>query len=274
LLDGTPDAQPPGAGIADEVRDIGAVRALGDADPAIGALLDHATGLVQHNAFEAGRGPFPDIAGEIGEAVLVDAERAEGPGRAVVVAAGLALIAGDPAFRRIVVVDGEAVVAEFAAGSERPFGVGRQPAMLAGLAGQPGRVGLRIVPGNLHRQPVDRNGNAVLQRAAGAGIDASLIVGGADLMLHDRKRLRNAQRDQRRLGRLAGAGEIAGHAIGHGARMQLDHRRFDDRGAALNVAIGYQGNRQGKSQGDRGQRAGETGGAGKRKLELEGNQHG
>src|SRR6187402_3726854 len=87
-----------GAGVADEVGDIGAVRTFGDAHAAIHRRTAGLAGLVDPRAHEAGRGPFPDIAGEIFDAVLVRAELAERIGRRVgQVALGFALVAADPA---------------------------------------------------------------------------------------------------------------------------------------------------------------------------------
>jgi hypothetical protein len=42
--------------------------------PAILSTKDGRSRIIQQTAFETGRSPFPDIAGEIGNAVLVDAE--------------------------------------------------------------------------------------------------------------------------------------------------------------------------------------------------------
>ena len=68
---------------------------------------------------------------------------AEGMGFVVIgVAVGFALVAADPAFRRVVGIDGQGVIAEFAAGSECAFRVAWQTIMTAGLARQPRRVGL------------------------------------------------------------------------------------------------------------------------------------
>src|SRR4029078_4485411 len=125
-----------------------------------------------------------------GETVLVDAKTAEGARRtAAGFAFGFALIASDPALRRIVFVAGQTVVFEAAAGRERPFFVARQAVALAGLAGQPARIVDCVRIAHLHRRPVGCDSHAALERAAGAVIDAGLIVGGADLMPHDGKRL-------------------------------------------------------------------------------------
>jgi hypothetical protein len=50
------------------------------------------------------------------------------------VTACFALVAADPSFRRVFVVDGKRVIAESAAGGKGPFLVARQPVMSAGLA--------------------------------------------------------------------------------------------------------------------------------------------
>src|SRR4029453_7712668 len=86
-----------GAGVADEIGDIGAVPAFDDADAAIGLARHRLTGLVEPVAGEAGRCPFPDIAGEVGDAVFIDAEAAEGAHvLSALLALGLALVARDP----------------------------------------------------------------------------------------------------------------------------------------------------------------------------------
>jgi hypothetical protein len=95
---------------------------------------------------------------------------------------------------RIRIVNWHAVVLKFAARRERPFLVGWQPVLFAGLARQPACIGIRVVPADLDRGTVGRNDDAALDRAAGAFIDTALIVGGADLMLHDRQRLGEAHR--------------------------------------------------------------------------------
>jgi hypothetical protein len=104
-----------GAGIADEIRDIGPVPAFGDADAAIRAVRNDLAGIVLHAAHKARAGPFPDVAADVEQAVLVGTEAAEGLRPAVGgTAFGLALIAGDPALRWIVVVDRQAIIAELA----------------------------------------------------------------------------------------------------------------------------------------------------------------
>src|SRR5262245_39249364 len=90
------DGTAAGPGVADEIGDIGAVLAFDDADAAIGLARHHLTGLVEAVAGEAGRRPFPDIAGEIGDAILVDAEASEGARLVVDDLFGFALIACDP----------------------------------------------------------------------------------------------------------------------------------------------------------------------------------
>jgi hypothetical protein len=65
-----------GAGIADEVGDIGAVLTLDDANAAIRCARYGLSGIVKPVAREAGRGPFPDVTGDVDEALLVDAEAA------------------------------------------------------------------------------------------------------------------------------------------------------------------------------------------------------
>src|SRR5215471_18915976 len=61
-----------GTRIANEVGDIGAMGALGDANAAIGMPLHGAALLVEGATLEAGRSPFPDIAREVQKSVLVD----------------------------------------------------------------------------------------------------------------------------------------------------------------------------------------------------------
>ena len=72
-----------GAGIADEIRDIGPVPAFGDTDAAIRAVRNDLAGIVLNTAHKARAGPFPDVAADVEQAVLVGAEAAEGvrPGR-------------------------------------------------------------------------------------------------------------------------------------------------------------------------------------------------
>jgi hypothetical protein len=93
-----------------------------------------------------------------------------------------------------------------------------------------------------------------------------LIVGGADLMLHDRKRLCEAHRQHWGFDLPAGAGEIAGHAVGHGAGMQLHYR--------LPIAQIFVGRRGIGEQRRHRQRTGKAGGADHGQLEFEGDQHG
>jgi len=65
------------ARVSDEIGHIGPVRALHDADAAIGIGDLRRPCLLQHHAKEAGVGPFPDIAADVVEAVLVATERAD-----------------------------------------------------------------------------------------------------------------------------------------------------------------------------------------------------
>ncbi len=69
------------------------------------------------------------------------------------------------------------------------------------------------MPADLYRGTVGGNDDATVERATGGFIDATLVVGGADLVLHDRKRFGEAHRQQGGFRLLAGAGEVAGHSI-------------------------------------------------------------
>src|SRR6516225_6895293 len=124
-----------GSGVADEIGNVSAMGTLGDAHATIYGLAARIAGLVDPVAHEAGRGPFPDIAGQIGDAVLVDAELVERIGGGVgEIAVGFALVAADPASCRIVRIDGQSVVPESASRGERPFLVARQAVVHAGSA--------------------------------------------------------------------------------------------------------------------------------------------
>ncbi len=79
------------------------------------------------------------------------------------------------------------------------------------------------MPADLHGWPIGGDHHAAIERAAGAIIDASLIVGAADLVLHDRERPLEPRRHQWRFGDPAHFGEVAGDAIGNGGLVKLDH---------------------------------------------------
>ena len=64
------------AGIPDEVGHVGPVRALHDANAAIGVGDLRGPVRSQRHAEEAGIGPFPDVTTDVVEAVLVTPERA------------------------------------------------------------------------------------------------------------------------------------------------------------------------------------------------------
>src|SRR3954462_2478072 len=116
-----------GAGVADEIRDIGAVGTFGDAHAAVHGRFAGIAGRVGARAHEAGRGPLPDIAGEIFDAVLVRTEPAERIGcRVEEVTLGFTLVAADPALRWICCVHRKAVVPESRARGKGPFHVARQ----------------------------------------------------------------------------------------------------------------------------------------------------
>ena len=139
-------------------------------------------------------------------------------------AIGLAFIARERALRWIVLVDRQAVIPEPVAGDERPFLVGRQPVMLAGLFRQPGGIGIGVVPADLHHGPVCRHHDTTVERLASAVLDAALVIGRTRLMLHDRQRRFETRRDQRG-GRLpARARKIASRAVGNRAGLHLDER--------------------------------------------------
>src|SRR5262249_12361021 len=91
------------AGVADEVRDIGAVLAFDEATAAIRGARHGFSGIVEPVAGEAGRGPLPDITGDVDKAVLVDAKAAIGARRAAGDALGLAFEFCNPALRGIVI---------------------------------------------------------------------------------------------------------------------------------------------------------------------------
>ena len=122
------------------------------------------------------------------------------------------------------------------------------------------------MPDHLHRGSIGGDSHGAVERAAGAIVDAGLIIGGADLMLHDGKRTLEADLPQggRRL--FAVAGEIAGNAVGHVAGAHLHDGLFDAVSAAAKFGIRQQGcNRE---------RAGKSGDAGESELEFECGQHG
>jgi hypothetical protein len=129
-----------GAGITDEVGHIGPVRALHDANAAIGVGDTRGARRLQRDAEEAGVGPFPDIAAEILKPVLVAAEAADRlrVERAGTRPVGLRLVARDPGLRRIDRVDQrERFVADFLAGCKHPFLVGGKAMQDPGLVCQP-----------------------------------------------------------------------------------------------------------------------------------------
>jgi hypothetical protein len=72
-----PDGAAPSAGVADEVGDVGAVLALGDPHAAVGVLRQRAAGVVQRRTYEACAGPFPDVAADIKQTLVVSAEASE-----------------------------------------------------------------------------------------------------------------------------------------------------------------------------------------------------
>ena len=65
------------ARVADEVADVGSVRAFDHAHPAIDESGANIALPLDRGTHEAAVGPFPDIAGEIEQPVLVDAEGAD-----------------------------------------------------------------------------------------------------------------------------------------------------------------------------------------------------
>src|SRR5688500_17385266 len=62
-----------GPGVPDEIRHVGTMRALDDANTALG-IRDLDAVPVQRRPHEAGVGPLPHVAGQIGQSVAVDAE--------------------------------------------------------------------------------------------------------------------------------------------------------------------------------------------------------
>src|SRR5579872_5429952 len=71
------------ARIADEIREVGPMPPLGNADRATGEEGRDRAGGRDGTVGEAGIGPLPNIAGEIKEAMLVRAETADRPRRLV-----------------------------------------------------------------------------------------------------------------------------------------------------------------------------------------------
>jgi hypothetical protein len=172
-----------GAGIPNEIRDIGAMRALCEPNAAIGPSLESVPGIVAYAAREAGAGPFPAIADKIGKAVFIAAEAAEHARCAVLIGPGFALIARDPALGRIVVVRRKFVIFKFAGGGVGSFGIGGQPVAVAGLVRQSCRIGFGIMPIDVHGGTVQCDGDVGAEQRADMTCDAGLIVNGADLLL-------------------------------------------------------------------------------------------
>jgi hypothetical protein len=81
---------------------------------------------------------------------------------------------------------------------------------------------------------------------------------------HDGERARDARAHERRLGGLAGAGEIPRHAVAHAAGLQFDQRRPVAGGRMLaNIRAGRHR-----------QRSGEAGGGQQDHLDVRREQHG
>src|SRR5471032_694662 len=68
-----------GAGIADEVRDVGAMAPLDDPNATIRPGHDRYAGLIDAATVKAAIGPFPDIAGEVCEAIFIGPKAADRP---------------------------------------------------------------------------------------------------------------------------------------------------------------------------------------------------
>ena len=217
-----------GAGIADEVGHVGAMLAFDDADAAIGVARNGLAGVVEHACARSRCWSIPRHCRRgRSRPLLVGAEAcrtADGVavGRAAVrirARSGRSSVLRDrrrrPAGRRPCTCcpPRRPIPRRSAADSARRSCATARPhrpsasCQLTCTAGRSAAIA-----------------TAAVERAAGGFIDTALIVGGADLMLHDRKRLCEAHRQQRRFDLPAGAGEIAGHAVGHGAGMQLHDR--------------------------------------------------
>ena len=109
--------------------------------------------------------------------------------------------------------------------------------------------------------------DSAVQRAAAGLVGTALIVGGRNLVLHDRQRVREARpMVERGVGLFACAGEVAGDPVGHCAGLQFDE--------GLRIAQGLSDRGGLVEQRRHRQRTGEAGRARQRQLEFECDQHG
>src|SRR5215475_9346884 len=166
------------ARIAEEVRHIGAVTAGSDADPTIDDRRTNLAIGLDDGTHETAVGPFPDIAGQIHEAVFVRSEGADRLrfGDRVVARGCGGVILGQRAPARIAAGGalGLSVGVEPAACCKTPFLVGGQPPRRAGRAREPRRIGGRVTPADADGSAVglpQRTGNG----RASAGVDAALV---------------------------------------------------------------------------------------------------
>src|SRR5262249_25827795 len=135
--------------VADEVRQVGPVTARNDANAAIRQRRANLYAWPDHPPHETAVGPFPDIAAEIHEPVLVRTERADRLGLLDHrVAFGGCIIDGErsPSWIAVIGAVRQNLVLESPPRREGPFWIGRKPEARTGLPRQPCRIGGGIAP--------------------------------------------------------------------------------------------------------------------------------
>src|SRR5262245_12860563 len=210
--------------VPDKVRQVAAMAALDDPNPAIGDRLRR---RIEVGALKTAAGPFPDIAGEIEEAVFVGAKAADRLDRLAepLVAACILVVERKRAAAGI----GRwgkrcAIVPEAAAGGVGPFLIAWQAEVEAGGARQPRRVGFGIAPADLD----DRAVGVVcvgIEGQTGLGRDAALIVRTGDLVAHHQQRPGDMDSDDRRRQQLAALPKLTGGAIAKRSGWNLHQLR-------------------------------------------------
>src|SRR5690606_499965 len=132
-----------------EARHVAAMATAGHAHAAVLRALDDLAVDAEVRACIAGAGPFPDVAGDVVQAVSIDAESTPRLRRHVASFARIALpIGGDPAGRwifRVSFHNRQCVIPEPLSCGEGPLLIRRQAPAFAGLLGEPAGVGDGVV---------------------------------------------------------------------------------------------------------------------------------